>query len=58
LYGLSSSAPLTILVALVGIAMVTLAAAFFPAHRAASIDPARLAHGVSPRSLAIWLFAY
>jgi len=41
LYGLSSSDPLTILVALVGIAMVTLAAAFFPAHRAASIDPMR-----------------
>jgi len=41
LYGLSSSDPLTILVALVGIAMVTLAAAFFPAHRAASIDPIR-----------------
>jgi len=41
LYGLSSSDPLTILVALVGIAIVTLAAAFFPAHRAASIDPMR-----------------
>jgi hypothetical protein len=33
--------PLTILVALVGIAVVTLAAAFFPAHPAASIDPMR-----------------
>jgi len=41
LYGLSSSDPLTILVALVGVAIVTLAAAFFPAHRAASIDPMR-----------------
>jgi predicted permease len=41
LYGLSSSDPLTILVASVGIAIVTLAAAFFPAHRAASIDPMR-----------------
>jgi predicted permease len=41
LYGLSSSDPLTILVALVAIAIVTLAAAFFPAHRAASIDPMR-----------------
>jgi predicted permease len=41
LYGLSSSDPLTILVALVGIAIVTFAAAFFPAHRAASIDPMR-----------------
>jgi predicted permease len=41
LYGLSSSDPLTILVAFAGIAMVTLAAAFFPAHRAASIDPMR-----------------
>jgi len=41
LYGLSSSDPLTILVALVCISMVTLAAAFFPAHRAASIDPMR-----------------
>jgi len=41
LYGLSSSDPLTILVALVGITIVTLAAAFFPALRAASIDPMR-----------------
>ncbi len=41
LYGLSSSDPLTILGAFAGIAMVTLAAAFFPAHRAASIDPMR-----------------
>ena len=41
LYGLSSSDPLTILVAFVGIAMVTLAATFFPAHRASSIDPMR-----------------
>ena len=41
LYGLSSNDPLTILVAFAGITMVTLAAAFFPAHRAASIDPMR-----------------
>jgi len=41
LYGLSSGDPLTILVAFAGITMVTLAAAFFPAHRAASIDPMR-----------------
>ncbi len=41
LYGLSSSDPLTILVAFACITMVTLAAAFFPAHRAASIDPMR-----------------
>ena len=41
LYGLSSSDPLTIVVAFAGIAIVTLAAAFFPAHRAASIDPMR-----------------
>jgi predicted permease len=41
LYGLSSSDPLTIVVAFAGIAVVTLAAAFFPAHRAASIDPMR-----------------
>jgi predicted permease len=41
LYGLSSGDPLTIVVAFAGITMVTLAAAFFPAHRAASIDPMR-----------------
>jgi predicted permease len=41
LYGLSSSDPLTILVSFAGITMITLAAAFFPAHRAASIDPMR-----------------
>jgi predicted permease len=41
LYGLSSSDPLTILVAFAGITIVTFAAAFFPAHRAASIDPMR-----------------
>ena len=38
-YGLSPSDPLTILLALAGIAAVALAAAFFPARRAASIDP-------------------
>jgi len=41
LYGLSSSDPLTILVAFAGITIVTLGAAFFPARRAASIDPMR-----------------
>ena len=41
LYGLSPSDPLTIVVAFAGITMVTLTAAFFPAHRAASIDPMR-----------------
>src|SRR5207302_10062193 len=41
LYGLSCSDPLTFVVAFAGIAVVTLAAAFFPAHRAASIDPMR-----------------
>jgi predicted permease len=39
LYGLSPSDPLTILLALAGIAAVTVAAAIVPAHRAASIDP-------------------
>ena len=41
LYGLSPSDPLAVLVALAGIAIVTLAAAFFPARRAASLDPMR-----------------
>jgi predicted permease len=41
LYGLRSSDPLTIVVAFASITMVTLTAAFFPAHRAASIDPMR-----------------
>lgn len=41
LYGLTATDPLTILVAFAGITIVTLAAAFFPAHRAASIDPMR-----------------
>ena len=40
-YGLSPSDPLTILLALAGIVAVTLAAAVFPARRAASIDPMR-----------------
>jgi predicted permease len=40
-YGLGPNDPLTILLALAGIAAVTLAAAFFPARRAASIDPMR-----------------
>jgi predicted permease len=41
LYGLSPADPLTIFFALAGIAMVTLAAALFPAYRASSIDPTR-----------------
>jgi ABC-type antimicrobial peptide transport system permease subunit len=41
LYGLSSSDPLTIVLALIGIGLATQAAAFFPAHRASSIDPMR-----------------
>jgi predicted permease len=40
-YGLSPNDPLTILLALAGIAAVTLAAAAIPARRAASIDPMR-----------------
>ena len=40
-YGLSPSDPLTIILALVGIAAITLAAAIFPARRAASVDPMR-----------------
>jgi ABC-type lipoprotein release transport system permease subunit len=41
LYGLSSGDPLTILLAFVGITLVTLLATFFPAYRASSIDPMR-----------------
>jgi predicted permease len=41
LYGLSSNDPVTILIAFAGITLVTLVAAFFPAQRAASIDPMR-----------------
>src|SRR5262249_35734527 len=41
LYGLSPNDPLTFARALAGISVVTLAAAFFPARRAASIDPMR-----------------
>jgi ABC-type antimicrobial peptide transport system permease subunit len=41
MYGLSPSDPLTILLALACIAAVTLAAAVFPARRAASLDPMR-----------------
>jgi len=41
LYGLGSGDPLTLILALVGIAVVTLAAAIFPARRAASTDPIR-----------------
>jgi len=41
LYGLSPNDPLTLVMALVGISIVTLAAAFIPARRAASVDPMR-----------------
>jgi predicted permease len=41
LYGLSPNDPLTLVVALAGISIVTLAAAFIPARRAASVDPMR-----------------
>jgi ABC-type antimicrobial peptide transport system permease subunit len=41
LYGLSFGDPLTILLAFVGITLVTLLATFFPAYRASSIDPMR-----------------
>jgi len=41
LYGLRSGDPLTVLLAFVGITIVTLAATFFPAYRASSIDPMR-----------------
>jgi predicted permease len=40
-YGLSPSDPLTIVLALAGIATITLAAAIFPARRAAAVDPMR-----------------
>jgi ABC-type lipoprotein release transport system permease subunit len=40
-YGLSPSDPLTVVLALAGIAIITLAAAIFPARRAASVDPMR-----------------
>ena len=40
-YGLSLSDPMTILLALAGIVTITLAAAIFPARRAASVDPMR-----------------
>ncbi len=40
-YGLSPGDPLTIVVALAGIAAITLAAAMVPARRAASVDPMR-----------------
>jgi len=39
LFGLSAADPLTLVLALLVIALVTLAAAFVPARRAASIDP-------------------
>jgi ABC-type antimicrobial peptide transport system permease subunit len=41
LYGLNFTDPLTMFLALLGIASVTLTAAFFPAYRASSIDPMR-----------------
>ena len=40
-YGLSPSDPLTMILALAGIAIITLAAAIIPARRAASVDPMR-----------------
>jgi len=40
-FGLSPNDPLTIGLALAGVAAVTLAAAIIPARRAASIDPMR-----------------
>ncbi|HEX8766450.1 MAG TPA: FtsX-like permease family protein [Candidatus Acidoferrum sp.] len=40
-YGLRPNDPLNIFLALAGIALVTLAAAIFPARRAASVDPMR-----------------
>ena len=40
-YGLSPSDPMTIFLALAGIVTITLAAAIFPARRAASVDPMR-----------------
>ncbi len=39
LFGLSSSDPLTLIVAILIIAAVTLIAAWFPARRAAGVDP-------------------
>jgi ABC-type antimicrobial peptide transport system permease subunit len=44
LYGLSSADPGTLVFALAAIGMVTLAAAVFPAYRAASIDSMRALH--------------
>jgi ABC-type antimicrobial peptide transport system permease subunit len=41
LYGLHFTDPLSMSLALLGIASVTLTAAFFPAYRASSIDPMR-----------------
>lgn len=41
LYGLSPADPLALLGAFAGIAAITVAAAFFPAYRAASIEPTR-----------------
>jgi ABC-type antimicrobial peptide transport system permease subunit len=41
LYGLGSGDPLSLILALVGIVVVTLAAAILPARRAASTDPIR-----------------
>jgi ABC-type antimicrobial peptide transport system permease subunit len=41
LYGLAPNDPLTICMALVGIASVTVAASLIPARRAASVDPIR-----------------
>ena len=42
LVGVSSSDPLTLLVAAFGLLLVTMAACYVPARRALRIDPARL----------------
>ena len=39
LFGLQPGDPLTLVAALAGIALVTLAASFVPAHRASSLNP-------------------
>ena len=41
LFGLEPSDPVTMAAALVGIAVITLAASFLPARRASSVDPMR-----------------
>jgi ABC-type antimicrobial peptide transport system permease subunit len=39
LYGLSPADPVTFLLALMGISVITLAASVIPAHRASTVDP-------------------